>query len=312
MDLILQLSEQARFILNDVSTLFNGNSYGNSMNDVKSEEAVTTVRNDVGTGFASFIPPVELFGSISKISVEMYQKNNVCSANPILLLNIAQPSIALNTVDKVQCRLMIQDLDVFTAISDIETLLKDTPFPTENDYDKCIVKCKDAASYNSSEKLSLPAFLQVSVVLTEASNVDLNVFVGRTVQVELDAASVKNIARLSQMIPLNRECSPTVNEDPHPVEECGNNTPRLNHIDISTKSMQMSYTGMQEKFIVSAYCHGIEMKADFTYSNDIAREMASTIQTNGLRIRITDSKRKKMNLLSPMKMKVQILVEFLK
>lgn len=337
MELILQLTEQGRFILNDVSTLFEGNSFGkkNSVDDANAGNLTTVCDNDNGQGFISMIPPIELFGSISKISVEMYQKSKTSSVHPILLLNIVQPSLALNTVSKVQCRLMVQDLDILTTMSDVEMFLKDTPFPIESDYDQRIVTCKDTTMY-SSERASLPAFLQVSVVLTDTDGIDLNVFIGRSVHVDLNAASIKNLGRLSQMIPSSnpkQEISPPtktitnddVTEQPSSSREKSKINLQLRHVDFSTKSLLLNYIGLQQAFSVSVYCHGVEAKSSLTYSAQQLAGVAcgSTVNIlscqgdiNGLRIGMGlgdgfEDGGREMEFLSPMKVKIELLAELL-
>ena len=335
MELILQLTEQGRFILNDVSTLFEGNSFGINNRTGASSDVSNTKNIDNGAKFVSMIPPIELFGSISKISVEIYQKNKTLSVHPIMLLNIVQPSVALNTVDKVQCRLMIQDLDILTTISNVEKFLKDAPFPKESDYDQRIVTCQDASTH-SSERASLPAFLQVSVVLTDTNDLDLNVFVGRSVQVDLNGASLESLGRLSQMLPNTKRGSTSNNinndqvtkqviEQQSTVEEHSKVNLQLRCIDVSTKSIQVNYIGLQQTFSVSVYCHGIEFKTNLSYSTQstgngtICRRVkfiSSVGHVNGLHIGMIhdncDNAGKEMNFLSPMKMKIKLLVDLLK
>ena len=341
MELILQLTEQGRFILNDISTLFEGNSFGKNNSPGNTGGGFSTISDDSGQGFISMIPPIELFGSISKISVEMYQKSKTSSVHPILLLNIIQPSLALNTVGKVQSRLMIQDLDILTTMSDSEMFLKDTPFPMESDYDQRIVTCKDTSMY-FSDRASLPAFLQVSVVLTDTDGIDLNVFVGRSVHADLNAASIKNIGRLSQMLPnnnTNQEISPPkaikINNDADVteqqssiIEEKSKINLQLRHVDFSTKSLLFNYTSLQQTFSVSVYCHGIEAKSDLTYSmqqpvgftgtcgGNVAKTISCQGHINGLRIGLghcdgCEDGGREVDLLSPMKIKIQLLVELL-
>ena len=307
----MQLMAQGGFIVKDISSLFTETSTKKKPLQVQSptHKTLSSRTMEKESSLVEKLPPIELFGSISNISLDVYSKENLGNIHPILWVNLIQPNCSMNTIEDLNCSLTIQNVNVLISKTPVEELSKDQPFPSQEDYDQSLLSCAELQTHSHLP----PSFLKASLILSSSGDLDFNVSIGRLLLVNLESSSFDTINKLLQMIPeMSREESQIVPIEEQNFVEKPSAAFKLRKIQFGTKGLLVEYSTTQNVSLKTGW-HELNMEGMLGYHGNGGqmKDISSEVHWSGLFLS-AQLKSEEMNLLSPLKMKINSQLQFLR
>ena len=140
------------------------------------------------------IPCLELFSSVSSISIAIYLKQFkqplVSTIYPAFYINLMQPTFTFTSIKETKFQLKLHDLDIVSS-SNFNGINSESPVPLPGDFDlplfSCGLGCVD-------EKIgSTPVLLDVSANLEKLDDISLHFCFEKPVYLQYNLALDKNI-----------------------------------------------------------------------------------------------------------------------
>ena len=145
-------------------------------------------------GKHEIFPAVELFSSVSSISVILYHKEYtqplVSTIYPTICVNLLQPTLTFTSIKESKLEFNLYALTVLTSTNS-DGIHGDAIVPLPTDFDTQIFTC-EKGNLNKNTGL-LPGLCNASISLINKQDIILNIVAERPVLIKYNAASDKNL-----------------------------------------------------------------------------------------------------------------------
>lgn len=195
--LALQVMHDVNTLVSDVGTLFKASQQDFSVTDPfhdNEDSGVAVGKTPKKSSATKFVmPAVEMFASVSSISLTLYYKEFSATLKPTIypavLVNLMQPTCTITSFKENSLQLSIYDISILTTSSICG--ISGNVVPVVSDFDTNILTCGKG---NINKKTGLiPGLLRSSLSLKDVSNLFVGVGLERSLHVKMHAKSVKNI-----------------------------------------------------------------------------------------------------------------------
>lgn len=268
------------------------------------------------------LPSMELFSSVSCISIALYSKKIeqplISTINPAFFINIMQPTFSFASVKEVKFQLKLHNLEIISS-SNPSGISCESPVPLLGDFDLPLMSC--GVGYKDPKTGAIPVLLNVSAYFEKLDDVSLDICFEKALFVQYNFALDKNIKLfienvynvLDKNLVKGNENDANIKDDVHCTKKSSQLSFRIKNIYFASKRIYASLSVSENTNDVSinVSCQEVKSHANLLYS--INKDSIDTIniecQLSGAEIYFVECGTKAL-LLMPCNMNVNFAFNF--
>jgi len=300
MAVILNLFENATSIAKEMSNIFD---FGDKSEVPKETQKVATNSPEATvetTKPKDYLPPLELFGSISSITIDIYSRLDSNQIRPVLLLSLIQPSCLLTTTVTAKFDITLQSFQLSTSIKSQQSL-HESLIPQVNDYDFHIISSNQQSNEGSN---SLDAAFKASLILENPKKIEIDLAFGKLIIISLNLKSINNIMQLFEILP-----NPVISGESETVPDNVTSTSfgmlEAVHLYFATKALITTFTGEDGMSITGGY-QQLSIDTQLKHNKSDFFDITSNVKLVGLDLKYTSMYDNYIPLLRPTQMDLEI------